>query len=217
MFHTTFNQTKHDEHNINSHRLFSCIRQCIIVRSTTCQSIECKSYFISCLQTSFINTRNQYQYFQIRGNDGNETAAGRSCKAYFKKKASDIETVCEVGEATDSEGNPLREDLEKFKSIKEAFRSKVYVVNILKNYEKENLRFTETTEEEKYLDISFEYPVDADISHGLDAFIKMHSVKMLVMMPHIHNWVEKLFRKSKTQDMIFHTHIPLLILPDTYI
>ena len=117
--------------------------------------------------------------------------------------------------ATDSEGNPLREDLEKFKSIKEAFHSKVYVVNIIKDYEKENLRFTETTEEEKYLDISFEYPVDADISHGLDAFIKMHHVKMLVMMPHIHNWAEKLFRKSNTQDMIFHTHIPLLILPDT--
>ena len=118
--------------------------------------------------------------------------------------------------ATDNEGNPLREDLEKLKFIKEAFHATVFVVKVIKDFEKEELEFTETAEDEKYLDISFEYPVDADISHGLDAFIKKHDVQMLVMMPHKHDWTERLFRRSETQDMIFHTHIPLLILPDTY-
>ncbi len=118
--------------------------------------------------------------------------------------------------ASDGDGNPLREDLEKFTFIKEAFHSKVYVVKILKKLEKERLEFTETTEEEKYLDISFEYPVDEDITKGLDAFIVKHKVNMLVMMPHKHDWAERLFKKSETKDMIFHTHIPLLILPDIY-
>ena len=118
--------------------------------------------------------------------------------------------------ATDSEENPLREDLEKFKSIKEAFHATVFVVNVIKKEDSEHLRFSENAEEEKYLDISFKYPVDADISHGLDAFIKKHDVQMLVMMPHKHDWAERLFKRSETQEMIFHTHIPLMILPDTY-
>ena len=118
--------------------------------------------------------------------------------------------------ATDSGGNPLREDLEKFKAIKEAFHATVFVVNVVKNEDSQHLRFSENAEEEKYLDVSFEYPVDADISHGLNAFIKKYDVQMLVMMPHRHDWSERLFRKSETHEMIFHTHIPLLILPDTY-
>lgn len=34
------------------------------------------------------------------------------------------------------------------------------------------------------------------------------------MLPHKHTWAEKLFKKSKTKDMVFHTKIPLLILPE---
>ena len=80
----------------------------------------------------------------------------------------------------------------------------------------QHLKFTVNAEEENYLDISFEFPLNADISHGLDAFIKKHDVKTLVMMPHKQDWAEKLFIMSETKDMIFHTHIPLLILPDIY-
>ena len=118
--------------------------------------------------------------------------------------------------ASEGGGNPLSEDMEKFKVIKEAFHATVFVVNVIKKDDSEHLKFSQNAEEEKYLDISFEYPVDADISHGLDAFIKKHDVQMLVMMPHKHDWAERLFKRSETQDMIFHTHIPLLILPDTH-
>jgi len=34
------------------------------------------------------------------------------------------------------------------------------------------------------------------------------------MMPHRHEWLKRIFRKSKTKDMIFHTRVPLLILPE---
>ena len=118
--------------------------------------------------------------------------------------------------ASDGGGNPLREDLDKFKDIKDSFHSKLYVVHVIKKDETQHLRFSENSEEEKYLDISFEFPVDADISHGLDEFIKKHDVQMLVMMPHKHDWAERLFHISETKDMIFHTHIPLLILPDMF-
>ncbi len=61
----------------------------------------------------------------------------------------------------------------------------------------------------------FEYITDTDVSHGLNNFIVQHSADMLVMVPHKHEMFERLFKKSETKDMIFHTKIPLMILPET--
>ncbi len=121
-----------------------------------------------------------------------------------------------IGFASDGNINSLREDLYKFKEIKEAFHSKLFVVNVVKNEDVEHLKVSENLDEENFSDIAFEFPVDADIRQGLDAFIKQEDVKLLVMMPHNHDWAERLFRKSETKEMIFHTHIPLMILPHTY-
>ena len=119
--------------------------------------------------------------------------------------------------ASDGIGSTLNEDLDKFKEIKEAFNAKIYVVHVVKNDDEVELKFSELSETEIFDDVSFAFPVDADTSHALDSFIRKHDVKMLVMMPHRHTWAERLFRKSETQDMIFHTNIPLLILPDMFI
>ncbi len=154
---------------------------------------------------------------KVFGSTSTSLTSGANVPVLIIPEEASFNTLNVIAFATDGEGNPLHEDLDKFKDIKEAFDAKVYVVNIMKEDDTGHLKFSVNVEEEKYLDISFEYPVDADISHGLDAFIEKHSVQMLVMMPHKHDWAEKLFRKSETKDMIFHTHIPLLILPDTFI
>ncbi len=153
---------------------------------------------------------------KVFGSTATSLTSGANVPVLIIPEEASFNTLNIIAFASDGEGNSLHEDLDKFKDIKEAFDAKVYVVNIIKKEDSDHLKFSESAEE-KYLDISFEYPVDADISYGLDAFIEKHSVQMLVMMPHKHDWADKLFRKSETKDMIFHTHIPLLILPDTLI
>ena len=107
---------------------------------------------------------------------------------------------------------------EKLKSITQLFKSKLYVVRAIKNENEERFEVYDTPQKFKktfqVLDTSFQYPVDADIRHALNVFIKKHNVGMLVMMPHKHDWIERLFIKSETKDMIFHMHIPLLVLPE---
>ncbi len=97
------------------------------------------------------------------------------------------------------------------------FKSKLYVVKVVKNKNEERFEVADTSQELRKIieisDASFEYPVGTDISHALNEFIKKHNADMLVMMPHKHEWVELLFAKSETKDMIFHTHVPLLVLP----
>jgi hypothetical protein len=71
-------------------------------------------------------------------------------------------------------------------------------------------------EELKKLDASFQFPVDTDIRHALNEFIRNHHVDILVMLPRRHEWLEHLFKKSGTKDMIFHTHVPILVIPERH-
>lgn len=103
-------------------------------------------------------------------------------------------------------------------AVTQLFKSKLYVVKVIKNKNEEWFEVSDTPQELKKVvqisDTSFEYPVDTDISHALNEFIKKHNANMLIMTPHKHEWLERLFRKSETKDMIFHTHVPLLVLPE---
>ncbi|HEV8082722.1 MAG TPA: universal stress protein [Chitinophagaceae bacterium] len=102
--------------------------------------------------------------------------------------------------------------------IIQLFKSKLYVVKVVKNENEKWLAVADTSQvlrkAVEILDASFEYPEDTDITHALNKFIKKYNAEMLVMMPHKHEWAELLFTKSETKDMIFHTHIPLLVLPE---
>jgi nucleotide-binding universal stress UspA family protein len=101
-------------------------------------------------------------------------------------------------------------------SIVRLFGSKLYVVQVIKN-EKERLTKINSEAPKKIVQImrsSFEYVVDDDISRALNKIIIKRKADMLIMMPHEHNWMERLISKSQTEKMIFHTSIPLLILPE---
>ena len=59
----------------------------------------------------------------------------------------------------------------------------------------------------------FKYVSDSDITHALNEFVKKYKAGLLAMVPHKHEWLERVLLKSETKEMIFHTHIPLLLLP----
>ena len=122
--------------------------------------------------------------------------------------------------ASDSMSDTNIEHVDQIKPITETFESKLYVVRVVKDEYAEIFERLNTPgklrEELKKLDASFEYPIDTDIRHALNEFIKKHQADMLVMLPHKHDWMERLFKKSETKDMIFHAHIPILVIPEKH-
>ena len=123
--------------------------------------------------------------------------------------------------ASDITSDTNTEHLDQIKAITGTFGSKLYIVRVVKDEYAEIFERLNTPgklrEELKKLDSSFEYPVDTDIRHALNEFIQKHHADMVVMMPHKHEWLERLFRKSETKDMIFHTHVPILVIPETHL
>lgn len=65
----------------------------------------------------------------------------------------------------------------------------------------------------KELHPSFEFLNDNDVAHAMNEFVKEHHVDMVGMIAHEHNIFERIFAKSDIKEMMFHTHVPLVILP----
>ena len=104
-------------------------------------------------------------------------------------------------------------------SVARLFKSKLYVVKVIKQNNREWFEIPDNIQQKagdsEGISASFQYPKGADITHALNDFISNNDGDMLLMMPHKHEWIERLFKKSETKDMIFHTKIPLLVLPES--
>ena len=53
-----------------------------------------------------------------------------------------------------------------------------------------------------------------DFTTGVNNFVESADIDLIAMIPHKHNFLERLFKESHTKKIAFHTNIPLLTLPD---
>ena len=100
-------------------------------------------------------------------------------------------------------------------SFTKIFHSKLFVVKVIRNKQEEQLESENISSEFRKVfaatDTEFEYPVDQNVSHALNESIHKHDANLLVMVPYDHDWLELLFKRSETKEMIYHSHIPILI------
>jgi nucleotide-binding universal stress UspA family protein len=60
----------------------------------------------------------------------------------------------------------------------------------------------------------FHLVTGTDVRHGIESYLKKQPADLLVMVTHEHSFMERLFGKSHTTAMVYHTHVPLLVLKD---
>ncbi len=53
-----------------------------------------------------------------------------------------------------------------------------------------------------------------NVVEGINAHVDKYHSDMVVMVPHQHTFLERIFGASSTEDMAFNTQVPLLALPD---
>jgi len=51
-----------------------------------------------------------------------------------------------------------------------------------------------------------------EVTDGVNWFIDKSKLDWIVVIPKKHNMLEKIFRRSQTKELVFHTHIPILCI-----
>jgi Universal stress protein family len=54
--------------------------------------------------------------------------------------------------------------------------------------------------------------LSSDITSSINWFVEKEKIDWVVVIPKKHNLVDRLFSRSKTQDLIYHTHTPVLCM-----
>ena len=111
--------------------------------------------------------------------------------------------------------------IDQVKWFTDFFASKLFVVRVVKDSYEEVREKVNTPQnlrrELKTLKTSFSFPVNKNAIEGFQEFVNEQKVDLIIIMPRKDEWLESLFVKSKTKDMVFHWHVPVLMLPDTTI
>ena len=118
--------------------------------------------------------------------------------------------------------NDLPEDADNhlfhsLRYIAERFHSKVYIVRVFDERVREAYEWSapplRLERMIRTINPIYERIDGNEIPASLNKFIKDYKVNLLAILPHDHNFLERIFIKSTTSAMIFETYIPLLILP----
>lgn len=112
------------------------------------------------------------------------------------------------------------ETMESLNGIIKSFHSKLFILNIKEKNEPVSIKEAGSglKLENKINDVShiYNFSENEDIVEGITIFVEQKKSDMVVVIPHKHNLLERLFHKSISKAIAFHTHVPMLALPDKH-
>lgn len=130
------------------------------------------------------------------------------------KKPEKVVFACDYDPRTDVH------TLDALKALMKTFASKVYVVNV--KHKKESATVDEAVAgvrlENNLNDVEHVYyfPEKEDLVEGINKFVDDKKIDIVAIIPHRYSLLERLFHKSISKKMAFHTHVPMLALPDNH-
>lgn len=114
------------------------------------------------------------------------------------------------------ESNPHM--LDTLREIADRFNADVYVVTVKGDNIKDAFGMLHRPYRVMHMirstDPLFETISAKSVEEGLTQFVVNYHVDMLGIIPHKHSVIEKVFKQSVTRELIYQSHIPLLILPE---
>lgn len=129
--------------------------------------------------------------------------------AVFKRPAR-------IALASDMDQETSAETVELLKQLGEKFSSRLSVVWVVEEEMQETYtnRFQPTPiiNNLKGLNPVYEFPKGSNVAQVLEQFAADNAIDIMAVIPHKHGFFNRLFVESTTTHLIFHTHIPLLLL-----
>lgn len=122
--------------------------------------------------------------------------------------------------ACDYDANTNIKSLEYLKEVASKFKSEISIVNVVQDSSilspeeaTAGLKLEHALSDIKH---SYFFPENDNLVEGINDFAHVHDADLIAIIPHRHNLIERLFRRSTSKKIAFHTDLPLLALPDIH-
>jgi nucleotide-binding universal stress UspA family protein len=123
-----------------------------------------------------------------------------------------------IGLSVDYE-KPVSQDAINFiKAIQNTFGAELYIINIDWN----NRHHTVAVKQQQDIlqqqldnkNVHFQVLQNEHIATAIHDFVRNESIELLITLPKKHNLVERLFSLPHTPELLYHTEIPVLCIPE---
>jgi len=120
--------------------------------------------------------------------------------------------------ASDLDENTNIDTVEPLKKIGENFLSKLFITRVLTRQADETMERLRRPSRIRYylanLFPEYAFIKDQNVATGMNKSVEKTKADMMAIIPHHHDFLERIFVKSHTEEIIFNTYVPLLILPE---
>jgi nucleotide-binding universal stress UspA family protein len=124
------------------------------------------------------------------------------------KKPEKIAFACDYSKL------PPENVIKDMKEYANTFHAKILIFDVLKKDEliSNQKALAEVNLENSLQDIdhTISFTSGDNLPQEINAFIKANKADVLIMMPHNYSFLQSIFHRSNTKEMVFHTSIPLL-------
>ncbi len=124
--------------------------------------------------------------------------------------------VRKIGFACDYQHEVAASTIASLKKLVHDFYAELHVLNI--TFPK-TIVTGQLQEESKYLSESlkdikpfYQTILSADVTNGINWFSQKEKIDWMVVIPKKHNLIEKMFSRSHTKELLYHTHVPVLCM-----
>jgi nucleotide-binding universal stress UspA family protein len=124
--------------------------------------------------------------------------------------------VRKIGFACDYSKIAETTPVELLKKIAKDFNAELHVLNVEYNHsgatEEKIAESRHVGELLKELKPSYETILSTDTIYGINWFAEKEKIDWVVVIPKKHNLMEKMFSRSHTKELLYHTHLPVLCI-----
>lgn len=105
--------------------------------------------------------------------------------------------------------------LQRIKDFVQLFNAHLDIIHVSEKHERREVSIEVTGMAD--LSHTFYYHWAKDVEEGLQQHVAEYQNDLIVLIPHHHDFFDRLFRRSVTRQMVFHSHVPLLTLHESFV
>lgn len=101
--------------------------------------------------------------------------------------------------------------------LSKTYHSEIHILNVSKFTRIGNEESHQARKFEQYfksIKHNYHFEIEQNIEDGINNYLSENKIDLLTIVRREYKLLEKWFDKNITKKMVFHTHIPLLVLPD---
>lgn len=121
-----------------------------------------------------------------------------------------------IGLTTDFKDVVDKTPISPIRTLVNFFNAELHVMHV--DYKQKNFR-TDTPEQTLNIDMllsgmnpTYDFIENKSINEGINDFAEKNNIDLIITLPQKHSFLESLFEKSTTRELLHHTHIPVMCI-----